>query len=102
METLIANLMDELKSYIKAERTADGFPNDTPLDDGQSVEIVASTYSQNLLIYIWEVATTGEPVRYISSEHGDGGVTVFSGGPWESLDNAQAFFGDCSEGWATY
>ena len=74
MDDLISELLDELKSYIKSEHSVDGFPNDTALQDGQNVEIVSSTFANERMIHIWEVASSGEQTLYIGSEHGDGGV----------------------------
>lgn len=100
MDDLIFELLDELKSYIKSERSIDGFPNDTALEDGQNVEFVSSTFANDRMIHIWEVGSSGEQTHFIGSEHSDGGVTVFCDGPWKSLEDAQNSYGDCPEGWS--
>jgi hypothetical protein len=41
MDPLVTNLIEELESYITNGRSADGFPNDTLLSDGQSVKLLS-------------------------------------------------------------
>ena len=100
MDDLISELLDEFKSYIRNERCADEFPSDTPLADGQSVDLAASTYANGIMIYLWQVMSEGEETQFIRSDHSDGGVTVFCGGPWRTLKEATDACGECPEGWS--
>jgi hypothetical protein len=100
IENLANSLLEELRAYINVERSVDEFPNDVSLGENQSVDVILSTFSEDRMIYIWEVRADAEPHLYIGSEHGDGGVTVFCAGPWSSLNEAQDFYGECSEGWS--
>jgi hypothetical protein len=50
MTDLVLDLLSELGEYIAHEQSADGFPNSTSLEDGQSVELSASTYANGLMI----------------------------------------------------
>jgi|TARA_R110000822_G_scaffold36645_1_gene102973 hypothetical protein len=100
MTELALEVLDELRSYITSERSADGFPNDTALEAGESVELAASTFTNDRAVYIWEVISLKDPTRFVGSEHSDGGVTVFCDGPWSSMGEAQSFYGDCPEGWS--
>jgi hypothetical protein len=97
---LISELLAELKSYIRNEQCADEFPNDTSLADGQNVDLAASTYANGLMINIWQVMSADEESQFIRSDHSDGGVTVFCGGPWRTLKEAKDACGECPEGWS--
>jgi hypothetical protein len=100
LDGLISELLAELESYIRNEQCADEFPSDTSLADGQSVELAASTYANGLMIYIWQVISLDEETQFIRSDHSDGGVTVFCGGPWQTLKEAKDACGECPEGWS--
>ena len=100
IEDLANSLLDELRAYVKAERSADEFPNDVSLGGNQSIDVISSTFSENRMIYIWEIRADPEPRLYIGSEHGDGGITIFCAGPWRSLIEAQNYYGECEEGWS--
>ena len=101
MTKLLDDLFSELQGYINSERAIDVglFPEDTSLDKGQSVELMSSTFTDGLMVYIYKVSQINYPDEYISSSHSDGGVTVFCDGPWNSLETAEGAFGDCPEGW---
>lgn len=100
MDELISKLLGELSRYVEHGRSVEGFPNDAALDEGESVVIVASTFADGRIIYIWEVASPGKKDQFIGSEHSDGGVTISCNGPWLTLEVAKASYGDCPEGWS--
>jgi hypothetical protein len=99
MNNLVYALLEELKSYVARERSIDGFPNDTALEKGQHVRCVASTFSDNKTIHIWEIVMSGTSEQFIRSEHSDLGVTVFCSGPWMSLHEAKEASDRCDEDW---
>ena len=90
LQRLTKELLEELEGCLKREHAADGFPQNTPLDDGQSVELVSQTYFEDRLRNIYRVSQEGCPDQFISSAHSDGGVVVGYNGPWGSLIKAQA------------
>jgi hypothetical protein len=50
MEALVSKPLHGLKNYIKIERSVGGFPNDTPLEDGHSVDVLSSTFADDRII----------------------------------------------------
>lgn len=101
MMGLVKLLLEEIESSIKFESSisVDCFPDDLVLEASQSVDWVSSTYHESTMNYIYKVSEEGSRAVFISSSHSDGGVTVFSGGPWDSLDEAESSFGAVSETW---
>ena len=101
MKSLIVALLSELDEHVSKRNSlsADQFPEDTLLDDDQKVSWVSSTFDGLHLINIYEVSAPGASPRYIASGHSDGGVVNFAAGPWDSLNAAEASFGDILEGW---
>jgi hypothetical protein len=102
--TLLQQLQDELSSLVRSEYSFGGpdFPVDAMLDDGQSVEWVSSCFIDGLLENIYCVSAPNEPTVYISSSHSDGGVVVFHGGPWNSLDEAKSAHESGDEEWLDF
>lgn len=100
--TLLQQLQEELFSLVRNESSFGGpdFPIDTFLEEGQSVEWVSSCFIEGLLENIYCISAPDEPIVYISSSHSDGGVVVFHGGPWKSLDEAKEAHGNGEEEWS--
>ena len=96
VEALLAELLELSEKGTSFASTE--FPVDTGLGDGDSVEWVASTFADELMHNIYHVSDENGD-DYISSSHGDGGVVVFYDGPWATLQEAEAAFGDVVEGW---
>lgn len=101
MKSLVASLLSELDHCVSEELclSAADFPQDTPLEDDQDVTWVSSTVDRFHMINIYKVSARGASPLYIGSGHSDGGVVVFAAGPWNSLDAAEASFGDIPEEW---
>jgi hypothetical protein len=101
MKSLVASLLSELEERVSKELSlsADQFPEDTLLEDDEEVSWVSSTFDGLNMINIYEIGEPGASPRYIASGHSDGGVVVFAAGPWDSLDAAEASFGDIEEDW---
>ena len=98
--SLVDDLLDELRSYERSSRNSDGFPQDTFLEEGSSVDLVSQTYFNNTMFNIFCVSQTGVDDVFIAIYQGDGGVVSGCGGPWGSLNEAEsAIAEEPPEGW---
>ena len=82
------------------EMSGDEVPDVIELEDGESVEWVASTYANERLINLFVCRAAGEPATVLATEHGDRGVVQSAGGPWGSVEAAKASYGRVPEGWS--
>ena len=99
--TLINRLIEEIERAVVQGSTFDvtSFPQETELEQGDSVEWVASTYIDPDMVYIYESKSIGIQPGYFAAITSDGGVTVFALGPWDSLEEAKSNF-QAEEGWS--
>ena len=82
------------------EMSGDEVPDVIELEDGESVEWVASTYANERLINLFVCRAEGEPATVLATEHGDRGVVQSVDGPWGSVEAAKASYGRVPEGWS--
>ena len=98
---LVSKLLAELEECIANESDCycTDFPEDTVLEDDESVNWITQTFIEPHTINIYEVTDAKELVRYISSDHSDGGIVIRAGGPWRTLKAAKRAYGKAPERW---
>lgn len=101
MNTLTQQVLNELEDYKAHEAPGDDFPEEINLAPGERVELIATTFTTEL-IHIYAVEVPQGSRDFISSEHSDGGVVVGCRGPWASLEEAQSFYEPATEGWTVH
>ena len=63
----------------------DEIPDVIELEDGETVEWVASTYANEQLINLFVCRVAGEPEAVLATVHGDRGIVQSVGGPRGSV-----------------
>ena len=104
MSDFVNALLEELKDLRESDLSFDpyDFPVNTCVEDIQSIEVVCSTFKSNLMTHIYKANDGDLPDRFLYSSHGDGGVVISYGGPFNSLSAAKRKIGRVPEGWTTY
>jgi hypothetical protein len=87
---LVEELLLKLKISAWDGRVIDGFPADTQLSEGQSVELVSQSSFNGLTYNIYSVSEENNFDEFIYMKQNEGRVVVESGGPWSTLAEAES------------
>ena len=79
--------------------SGDEVPDVIELEEGETVERVASTYANEQLINLFVCRVAGEPEAVLATDHRDRGVVQLMCGPWGSMEAAKAAYGRVPKEW---